>query len=115
MTRAELIQTASAKPKGTLLVILYIHAYAEGITGRDMSNLIVFSPDGLMFESTKSAREFIKEKNKHGMYKSIETRKNRGYGKLGTFYSPSFIKGKDVEKFFKENMYDNCGYREIKP
>jgi hypothetical protein len=115
MTTAELIQTANAKPKGTLLVILYIHAYAEGITGRDMSNLIVFSPDGLMFESTKAAREFIKEKNKHGMYKSIETRKNRGYGKLGTFYSPSFIKGRDVEKFFKDNMYDNCGYREIKP
>ena len=113
MNQTQLIQIGKQNPKRNFIIILYINAYAEGITGRNISNLVLTGPNDGGFANKKEAEDFINAEKKLGKYKSKETQANRGYGRLGDFYSPNFIKGINMEKFLADNLYSNCGYRQI--
>ena len=74
----------------------YTYAYAEGITGRSTTYLMY----DLGFQDRKEAQEWLKANRKR--FKSKTTQPDRGYGKLGEFYSKPRICRKDKFEAHKE-------------
>jgi hypothetical protein len=95
-------QIAEIFPNRIFPVIHHNHAYAEGITGSSNYEYIDIG-DGTGFANKSEARKKYSEDKKSGKYKSRETQKNRGYGRLGDFYSePTFVTGKELKEIEKK-------------
>lgn len=81
------------------VVVKCYSQYAEGITGGSR-NISIYSNDGCGFKYKKDAKLKVKELKVD--QKSVTTKKDEGYGALGTWYDHNVLSGKEVVEYMKE-------------